>query len=221
MRHALSREFFAKASPSPTKSSPATPRWTRPSRKPASGFPKGAISNSSDSTKAASSAASRRTWRRSAPSRPSARHPWNRHLKKQTFSANLLKVERKKPSPRSSFCRCRDLIFQPPTSPVSSCAAATSAKPESGSRTRASRQKSPHKWRRLLARALFDGKRSRSPVQVSSCSPKCFQSQRLSLRLRVSASKRSLQRPRRYPSRSPGTLSLTGAIAGKSVNGSD
>ena len=145
MRPVWSRESLRRASPSSNKSPPVTPRWTRPSRKPGSGSPKAETCKSSDFTKAASSPLREEHGGDSHPSGRTSRRPWNRHWKKPTFSANLPTVEGKKPSRRNSFCRCRDLIFQPPTSPVSSCAAATFAKPESGSRTRARRRKSPPK----------------------------------------------------------------------------
>jgi hypothetical protein len=81
------------------------------------------------------------------PSRPIVRPLWNKPSKKPTSFANSRKAKAKRPILRN-LLRSPDLIFQAPTSPVWLCAAAPSARPESSSRTPASRRKSPRKWRR-------------------------------------------------------------------------
>ena len=99
MRSLWNREFSPKASLSPTKSLPETPKWTRPSRKPASGSPKEETCNSSDSTKVASSAVSRRTWPKSAPSRPSASPVSEQALEEADLLGQLAESKGEEPMP--------------------------------------------------------------------------------------------------------------------------
>jgi hypothetical protein len=105
-----------------------------------SGFPKVETSNCSDSTRAASSAASKRTWRiRTLQAERKA------SLEQALEEADLLcktrRKQREETEPAQFVTSLTRFDFQPPTSPVSSCAAATCAKPESGSRTSANCQK--------------------------------------------------------------------------------